>query len=488
MEFGEDIDILKAKTKKSFSFLIFREFIIKIISFLGQLFIFRLLRPEDFGVFVIISFIVNFVGLFTDIGLNQTLIQKKDKLTKEELSSIFYIVQLLTILLFVIFFIAAPLVTIFYPKFGSEQILMVRVLSVTLLLKPLRTLLTALFERNLKYQIVAKIDILGTIGYQIALVFFALNNFSVWSFIYAVLIKEILELSVAFYYKPWCPLFYFNLNKVRKMLNFGIFIQGYNFMIFIHDAINPLIVGRVLGSYSVGLLDWSLSVSSLARYVTDNYNRVALSAFSRLQEKEKNLLEFIEKSINYLSIFGLYFTVMILSVGQDMVHYLFTDKWLPGLPSLYLFTIFILMNTIVSPLIVSIIALGKSKQLLKLSMATGFMEIGVVYFLIYRVGYLAVPIAGLINMIISSFGFLMILKYEKQFYVFLKAFIQKLLFSLAIIVLINILNALLMNSIITFILKAGIATFLFALFLFIFSRKDFNQLFLLFRGYLKEKI
>lgn len=82
-------DILKSSIVKGFSTLIVREFLIKLFSFIGQLFLARLLAPEDFGIFVIIVFIVTFFGFFSDAGLSFAIIQKKEKPTHKELSGVF---------------------------------------------------------------------------------------------------------------------------------------------------------------------------------------------------------------------------------------------------------------------------------------------------------------------------------------------------------------------------------------------------------------
>jgi len=59
-----DKDILKANIIQGFSTLIVREFFIKIFSLVGQIFLARLLIPSDFGVYVIIVFIISLFGLF----------------------------------------------------------------------------------------------------------------------------------------------------------------------------------------------------------------------------------------------------------------------------------------------------------------------------------------------------------------------------------------------------------------------------------------
>ena len=65
--------------------LTLRKFALRAISYLGGIFLARLLAPEIFGIFAIISFVINFFAFFSDVGLGAALIQKKEELAKKDL-------------------------------------------------------------------------------------------------------------------------------------------------------------------------------------------------------------------------------------------------------------------------------------------------------------------------------------------------------------------------------------------------------------------
>ena len=194
---NKEVAMLKTKVVQGASLLIIREFVIKSFALLGQLILYRVLAPNVFGIFAIIAFVVNLSGLFTDVGLTSAVIQKKGKISQEQFSSIFFLKFSLSFFLFLLIFFTAPLIIKFYPQLTSEEIFMLRVFSLLLLFDPLKTLLIAVFERNLEYAIITKIDIAGIVAYQIFAVFFALKGLSVWSLIFAVLIQEIVQVMLA---------------------------------------------------------------------------------------------------------------------------------------------------------------------------------------------------------------------------------------------------------------------------------------------------
>src|SRR5205807_2149154 len=114
-----------------------------------------------FGIIAIISFIISTGELFTDVGFSQAIIQKKDDLTRNQLSTIFFIKLFITFLTILVIYIISPITIKLIPHFTSQETAMIRILSLTLLAKPFETIFTSLLERELKYNILPFIDIVG---------------------------------------------------------------------------------------------------------------------------------------------------------------------------------------------------------------------------------------------------------------------------------------------------------------------------------------
>ena len=61
------------------SFLSWRYFVLYLITLIAQGFLGALLTTSQFGIFGVVSAIVNFLVYFSDIGLAASLIQKREK-------------------------------------------------------------------------------------------------------------------------------------------------------------------------------------------------------------------------------------------------------------------------------------------------------------------------------------------------------------------------------------------------------------------------
>jgi len=92
------VNQIKNMAVKGTMTLAVRRIILRVVDMAGMIFLARLLTQSEFGIFGIINFVVfTLFGFLSDIGLGASLIQKKEKIKKEDLSTVFS-VQLILVL------------------------------------------------------------------------------------------------------------------------------------------------------------------------------------------------------------------------------------------------------------------------------------------------------------------------------------------------------------------------------------------------------
>ena len=124
-----------------------RTLVVQIITFLATLALTIFLEPEIYGVFFIVSSVVNFLSYFSDIGLAAALIQKKTKITRQDLTTTFSIQQGLIIFLLILLFTLTPLIR---RSYGMDQqaIYLLWALGISLFLSSLKTIPSILLEED----------------------------------------------------------------------------------------------------------------------------------------------------------------------------------------------------------------------------------------------------------------------------------------------------------------------------------------------------
>jgi O-antigen/teichoic acid export membrane protein len=468
----EETAEVKSKMAHGFGVLIVREFILKILAFGGQLILARLLAPEDFGMYAMIIFLITLFSLFSDIGLSPAIIQRKKNLSQHELSTVFAIKICISIVLIVLLNVLTPLFQMLYPSLQDIHIWMLRILSLTLLFTSFRSLPVALIERDLHYNKISTIDITGIGTYYIITVACALQGWGVWSFISGVVMKELVEVFVAFYYRPYSPDFHFKFKEVKDMVKFGAFIQAGGITNFLYTAMVPVVGGIKGGPYAVGLLDWGSNIVAVPESITNNFSRVAFSGFARLQGGKEVLSKAIAKSVSLLMIITMFFTVLIFGFAQEGVRLVFTDKWLGGIPALYWFAAGIPLYAVFASYGQGILTLGKSKAVFFSMLFANSTGLAVAFVLVQYLGFISVAIASTLALVILFICYIFIARSVNLSINLLQIVIPKIGISIVTFIYILLLNAAIHQGIIMFILKVVSATMMYGLLLFIFAKDE----------------
>lgn len=455
---------IKRKTVTGAIQLIGREILIKLIVVAGQLLLVRLLAPSVFGVFAILSFVLSTAEIFTDIGLNLAIIQKKEEPTKQQLSTIFYIKLALAGATVLLLNIVAPIIISFYHQLSSTEILILQILSFTLLLKPLPNIISALLERELRYKDIAIIDIFGIFSYYSVSLLLAFMGFGIWSFIIAVIGKTLIESVTTFFFKPFFPLLAFNFKSVQGFVSIGKYFQLGFFLTIIHNSVIPVIAGPRIPLSQVGFLDWSYNTASFPRVFIDNLGRVSFSSFSRIQDKKEIISSSIEKAFDMLTIVTAFFIVAVFVFGNDLIHYFLNDKWIFALSALnwYVASIFFMNGT--GLLGHALMAVGKTKEILvSVSIITAFEFFGS-YFLLKYFGFSGIAMGFFIIIVITYFTYVFLCRRADIPIRIGKTFIASAFILLSTFTTMSIVNAAFSQSFFDLLMKLFISFLLYVLF------------------------
>lgn len=472
----DSFSILKEKVLRGMLTLILRDFGIKIVSVIGQIILVRLVAPEYFGLFAIIAFVVNFAELFSDLGLSQAIVQKKTALSNVELNTIVLLKLILSTLVFFLLVSLFPIIKLFYRQLTNDAFLMLVLLGLSIIIKAVKRVFLALFDKEINFRSVSKIDIIGVIFYFTVAIVLALQKVFIWNFIFAILIKEIVEFILVFYYKPWKPSFLFDLKSVRPLIQYGYFLQIGNFIAFVENSIVP-IVGFRLSSYNLGLLDWSARVVRLTDTVFENYGRAAFAGMSQIQDKKEKLSNVCNKSISFLNIFSFLFVLLTLGFSREFVTLALSDKWIPALPSLYYFASSLLFFGGSITIAHALLAAGKSKDVTIMTGINMIFEVMIAFFVMRYVGFYGIAIAvyignftQLIAYFILSRKFGLGIKVKSPFFEKLAIFI----FSGIIAFILNIIFP--AYSFITFGIKIFATTSIYIGLIFLFAKEEVYEL------------
>lgn len=383
----EEIDIatIKKKSLTGILALTSRTFLLQIIAFASTFLLTIFLTPATFGIYYVVSAIISFLSYFSDVGLAAALIQKKEMLTEEDLSTTFTIQQLLVLPISIAVFFLAPYIAKFYGL-DTSGVMLLRALVVSFFFSSLKTIPSILLERKLNFNRLVIPQIAETLGFYTVAVVLAWRGFGITSFTYAVLTRAIIGLVIMYIVSPWKIRLGISRSVAKRLLKFGVPFQLNSFLSLLKDDLMTVFLGKILTFTEVGYIGWAKKWAEVPlRLIMDSVIRVTFPAFARLQDSKEHLGNAIGKIL-----FGLATTMFPISVGllffigpavQLIPKY---GKWEPALFSFALFVIASILAGFSTPLTNALNAVGKIKTTLFLmvfwTVGTWILTITMIHF------------------------------------------------------------------------------------------------------------
>jgi teichuronic acid exporter len=235
------------------------------IQFVVQIILARLLLPEDYGLIALVVIFTTIASVFVQSGLNTALIQKKDA-EEVDFSSVFYLSLLIACLLYIILFLAAPFIAVFY---NMPQITPVfRVLSITLIFGAFNSIQNAVVARKLQFKklffsSIGALLISGTIG-----IYMAYSGCGVWALVMQQLTNQLSITVILWFTVKWRPNLLFSFSRVRNLFSFGWKLLASALIDTIYRDLRSLIIGKMynptmLGFYNRGQQFPTILVSNI---------------------------------------------------------------------------------------------------------------------------------------------------------------------------------------------------------------------------------
>jgi len=295
-----NLETVKSRAVRGVMVLTGRTFFLQTIALVAQLFLFAYLGSYEFGVFAIVSAIINFLVYFSDIGLAAALIQKKETPSATDLKTTFFVQQIMVLAIIGVTILLTPFFVQKYSLSFDGQILLYA-LAVSLLLSSLKGIPSVLLERKLEFTKLVFPQILEQVVYYVILVLLAMKGFGLRSFSFAVIARGLTGLIAIYILQPWVPGIAFSMATLKGLFKFGIPYQVNTFLATFKDDGITLVLGGILGPVGVGILSFAQKIARVPlTFFMDTVTRVTFPAFSRMQDAKDHLERSVTRSIFFI--------------------------------------------------------------------------------------------------------------------------------------------------------------------------------------------
>lgn len=361
------LETVKSRAVKGVVVLTGRTFFLSAISLVATALLTVFLEPSQFGVFWIVSAIVNFLAYFSDIGLAAALIQKKEAPQDADLKTTFTIQQGLVLLILAILFFATPVFAKIYNLSGEARNLLYA-LGISLLFSSLKTIPSALLERKLEFGKLVIPQVLENLVYNVIAVTLAWKGFGITAFTMAVLARGVVGLVAIYVLQPWVPGIAFSKASLKKLLSFGLPYQANTLLATLKDDGLTAVLGGILGPAGIGLLGWAQKWAyTPLRFFMDHVLKVTFPAFSRMQDEKQELARSVTRSIFFICFLVFPSVVGLLILAPILIKIIPRyEKWAPALIALGLISVNTVFAAVTTQLTNLLNSIGQIKTTFKL--------------------------------------------------------------------------------------------------------------------------
>ena len=367
----------------------------------------RLLTPADYGMVGMLAIFTAITGSLQESGFTAALTNLKEA-THREYNAVFWTSTGISILLYLVLYISAPLIADYFHQPGL--IPLSRLVFASLLLAGIGIAHAAYMFRNMMNREKAITGFFALVGSGIIGITLALNGYSYWSLAWQQFAYICIINIGRLYYVRWMPSFHIDLSPIREMIGFSSKILITNIINQVNNNILSFIFGRLFTAGAVGnytqAAKWNTMGHSL---ISGTMQQVAQPVLASINEEENRQLNVFRKMLRFTAFLSMP-AMLGLAFIADFIVVLLGEQWTDSVPLLRMLCIsgaFLPIHTLYQNLFISH---GRSDTYMWCSVALVITQIVVV--MVFATWGIEIMIAAYVVTLILWTGIWQVLTYR----------------------------------------------------------------------------
>ncbi|MBK1794448.1 MOP flippase family protein [Devosia sp. WQ 349] len=338
----------------------------------------RIINPADFGLFALVMVIVNAVALLSDGGLSSSIVHFQD-VSRDELSSIYWLNVLIGSVLAGAVFLAAPAMAVFFNSPDLEA--PVRWASGTFVIISLGQQYRSLAEKRLSFDYLAKIEVISAVAAFFATIQVALSGGGTWSLVVGLWTSCTFTtaLMLIFENRENRARLHFNIKETSRFVKFGASYVGVNIANTISLQMDLVLFGKFFSSHMLGLYsqprDMCLRIMFLINPII---TRVSFPMIARSQSNVLEVKRLYLSVIRMTSSINMPIYGFIAAFSSDVVLVLLGPNWLEASSLLRVLALWCMFRALGNPLGSLLYATGRTTMALLSSITVAISLVALV--------------------------------------------------------------------------------------------------------------
>lgn len=316
------------------------------VSWAVLLYAARVLTPGDFGLVAMAMVPIGLARLIEDLGLDAAIVQNH-KLTEGQTASLGGLAVGFGVLLCLIYFVLAELVSSFYSE--PEVTAVVRTLSLLFILDALQVVPRALLQKELQYGKLAIVNATQLILSALTLGFCAYLGLSYWALVLNHVISNAIIVLLLFGFRPHRLAWPRNWSKLTGSLTFGGHMLVSRIAWYGYSKADEIVLGKMVGKDGLGVYSFAMTLIRIPySEIGALSGRVVPGIFSAVQNSRGQLARYLlmlTEATAYLTVPS---TIGIALVADEFVPLALGPQWYAVIFPLQVLSIYVVCAAVTS--------------------------------------------------------------------------------------------------------------------------------------------
>ena len=310
---------LKDKTVKGVGWSAIDNITQHLVTFVVGIVLARLLSPEDYGLLGIIAIFTAVCQTLINGGFSIALIRKKDA-TNDDYNTVFIVNLIMSLLLYGVIFICAPLIAEFFKR--EELIALTRVSSLGMIIGAFAIVQQTRLTKRIDFKTQTKISLTAAIISGVIGISMAIMGFGVWSLVAQQLSSRVIRTTLLWVVNKWIPQLRFSSESFHDLFGFGWKLMLSGLLDTVWKELYQVVVAKFYNPATLGQYTRAKHYSTLF-----SSNLTTYPVLTSIQDDKERMVKAYRKMIKttmFITSISMFF---LGAISEPLIYCLIGPKW-----------------------------------------------------------------------------------------------------------------------------------------------------------------
>jgi PST family polysaccharide transporter len=286
----------------------------------------RLLGPADFGLVAGALVLIDFVEVFSDLGVGLVIVQRHE-LEERHIRTGFTLSALLGLAFGAGLWLAAPAAAGLMRMEGLAPVL--RVMALVFPVDSLSLVASALLQRDLQFRALARISVFAyAFGYGVVGISLALAGLGVWALVGAYLAQTLFVSVALLVVRPHPKRLCFDPRTLREMTYTGAGFSAAQVFNYVALKGDNAVVGRWLGAGALGVYTRAYGLMTMSVTIFGSaFDRVMFASLAKVQHERERLALALRRGVALITLVVLPSSALAFLLAPELIAVLLGPRW-----------------------------------------------------------------------------------------------------------------------------------------------------------------